>query len=262
MQLLGHWLYQGFSVACKRIASTLRSIFRKEDLDRELDDELRSYLDLVANEEIRAGMSRDEAYRQARIELGGLEQVKENVRDRRLGAYVDVLLQDLRVARRSDRGGHPEPGSECSVRQCGVDGVRSRRRLSRIPYYHHVARAVCGSRPDAYRDRPVRRARISRGDAQKGVRNPTRGRSNRQHGIRDGPGPWPVARRDRGLLAGLAVAYPGTLLIRQLLFETTAVDPLSYAGAVGFLVLVALRACLIWARRATRTEIMEVLRTE
>jgi ABC-type lipoprotein release transport system permease subunit len=58
------------------------------------------------------------------------------------------------------------------------------------------------------------------------------------------------------------VAYPGTLLIRQLLFETTAVDPLSYAGAVGFLVLVALGACLIWARRATRTEIMEVLRTE
>ena len=65
-----------------------------------------------------------------------------------------------------------------------------------------------------------------------------------------------------GLVAGLAAAYPGTLLIRQLLFETTAIDLLSYAGAVCFLVLVAAGACLIPAVRATRTEIMQVLRTE
>ncbi len=65
-----------------------------------------------------------------------------------------------------------------------------------------------------------------------------------------------------GLLAGLAAAYPGTLLVRQLLFETTPIDPISYAGAVGFLVFVAAGACLVPALRATRTEIMQVLRTE
>ena len=95
----GMWL----SVACKRIVSSLRSILRKEDLDRELDEELRSYLDHVADEKIHAGMGRNEAYRQARIELGGVEQVKERVRDRRIGAQLDVLLQDLRYAGRSLR---------------------------------------------------------------------------------------------------------------------------------------------------------------
>jgi len=91
------------SAAYRRIKGSLRSLLRKDDLDRELDEELRSYVDLVAYEKIRAGMEADEAYRQARIELGGVEQVKERVRDRRLGAQVDVLLQDLRYAGRSLR---------------------------------------------------------------------------------------------------------------------------------------------------------------
>ncbi len=99
MMRTGMW----FSVACRRIVGTLRSILRKEDLDLELDAELRSYLDLVADEKMLAGMSQDDAYRQARIELGGVEQVKEQVRDRRLGAHIDVLLQDLRYAGRSLR---------------------------------------------------------------------------------------------------------------------------------------------------------------
>lgn len=91
----------GFYVGCRRVVGTLRSICRKEDLDRNLDDELRAYLELRADEMVREGMSCSEAYRQARIELGGVEQVKEKVRDRRLGAHVDVLLQDLRYAARS-----------------------------------------------------------------------------------------------------------------------------------------------------------------
>ena len=90
-------------LAYKRITSTFRSLFRKEELDRNLDDELRSYLDHVADEKIGAGASRSEAYRQARIELGGVEQVKEKVRDRRLGAHLDVLLQDVRYALRTMR---------------------------------------------------------------------------------------------------------------------------------------------------------------
>lgn len=89
--------------AYTRIVSTLRSVFGKKDLDHDLEAELRSYLDLVADEKIRAGVSRHEAYRLARIELGGVEQVKEQVRDRRLGAQADVLLQDLRYAGRSLR---------------------------------------------------------------------------------------------------------------------------------------------------------------
>ncbi len=86
-----------------RIRSTFRSLFRKRRLDADLDDELRSYQELLAAEKIRAGMDPDEARRAARHETGGIEQVKERVRERRLGASIDTLAQDVRVGVRSLR---------------------------------------------------------------------------------------------------------------------------------------------------------------
>ncbi|UCC84804.1 MAG: ABC transporter permease [Gemmatimonadota bacterium] len=87
--------------AYRRIISTFRSLFRKEELDRELDEELASYLELLTAEKIRAGMSPEEARREARLELGGVEQVKEKVRERRVGAVADTLFQDTRYAFRT-----------------------------------------------------------------------------------------------------------------------------------------------------------------
>jgi putative ABC transport system permease protein len=84
-----------------RFISTLRSLFRKEELDRDLDEELASYLEMLAEEKVRGGMSPEEARRSARIELGGVEQVKEKVRERRIGAGFDTLLQDARYAVRT-----------------------------------------------------------------------------------------------------------------------------------------------------------------
>ncbi len=55
---------------------------------------------MLIAENIRAGMPPDEAQRAARIELGGVEQVKEQVRDSRTGAFLDSLFQDLRFALR------------------------------------------------------------------------------------------------------------------------------------------------------------------
>jgi len=63
-----------------------------------------------------------------------------------------------------------------------------------------------------------------------------------------------------GLAAGIAAAYPGTLLIRQLLFGTQPLDGASYAASIGFLALVGFLACLLPAWRATRVDVMEVLR--
>ncbi|MEJ2186777.1 MAG: ABC transporter permease [Gemmatimonadota bacterium] len=85
------------------IGGVFRSLFRKAELDGELDEELRSYLDMLVEEKVRAGMSPAEAERRARIELGGEEQVREDVRERRLGAALDALLQDVRYALRSLR---------------------------------------------------------------------------------------------------------------------------------------------------------------
>jgi predicted permease len=79
-----------------RMTSFLRNIFGKRRNDRELDDEVRGYAEMLAQEKIREGMKPDEARRAARLELGGVEQVKEQVRQARAGAWFDSFLQDLR----------------------------------------------------------------------------------------------------------------------------------------------------------------------
>jgi ABC-type antimicrobial peptide transport system permease subunit len=65
-----------------------------------------------------------------------------------------------------------------------------------------------------------------------------------------------------GLVLGLAGAYPGTRLVRSLLFETTSFDPASYVGAALALGLVAAAACLVPALGATRVDPIAVLRRE
>ena len=85
------------------IEGILSSLFRKAELDRDLDDELDSYLGMLVDEKVRTGLDLAEATRQARIEMGGAEQVKEKVRENRLGATLDTLLQDVRYALRTLR---------------------------------------------------------------------------------------------------------------------------------------------------------------
>ncbi len=84
-----------------RVASLWRNLTRRSRVERDLDDELRAHLDLLTDEKIRAGLGPAEARRAAAIEAGGVEQVKEEVRDSRAGALVDSLLRDLRYAART-----------------------------------------------------------------------------------------------------------------------------------------------------------------
>ncbi len=83
-----------------RLKALWTNLFRKHEADRNLDAELRSFTQLLADEKIKAGMNAADAHRQARIELGGPEQVKEQVRDVRAGVSLDSLFQDLRYALR------------------------------------------------------------------------------------------------------------------------------------------------------------------
>jgi len=83
-----------------RIASGFENLFRKTHNDRDLDAEVRSYVQLLAEENMRAGMPPERALREARVELGGIEQVKEQSRDARAGASFDSLLQDLQYGAR------------------------------------------------------------------------------------------------------------------------------------------------------------------
>ncbi len=83
--------------------SFVRNLFLSRRVETDLDQEVRSHLEMLIAENIRAGMPPHEAQRAARIELGGVEQVKEQVRDSRTGAFLDSLLQDFRFALRQMR---------------------------------------------------------------------------------------------------------------------------------------------------------------
>jgi len=75
-------------------------IFRRETGERELADEMESHLQLHIEDNLRAGMSAEEARRQALIKLGGLEQTKEAYRERKGLPVLETFLQDLRFAAR------------------------------------------------------------------------------------------------------------------------------------------------------------------
>ena len=83
--------------------SFLRNLFFTRRVDADLDQEVHSHLEMLVDEKIRAGMTPAEAQRAARIELGGVEQVKIHVRDSRTGAFLDSLMQDVRFAIRGLR---------------------------------------------------------------------------------------------------------------------------------------------------------------
>jgi hypothetical protein len=83
-----------------QLTSLVRRAIHCRELDNDLDEELRSQLALMTDEKIKQGMEPDQARRAAKIELGGVEQVKEQVRAVRTGAWMDSLVQDIRLALR------------------------------------------------------------------------------------------------------------------------------------------------------------------
>jgi putative ABC transport system permease protein len=87
----------------RNIASGLRSLFRKEHVDRELDEELRTYLEMEAAAKMKQGMNHEDAVRAVRLERGNLELTKEVVRSAGWESFVEACWQDLRYAMRSLR---------------------------------------------------------------------------------------------------------------------------------------------------------------
>lgn len=73
-------------------------LFGKQRRDRDLAEELEANLQMHIEDNVRSGMTPDEARREALIKLGGLEQTKEACRDRRSLPWLDTLAQDLQLA--------------------------------------------------------------------------------------------------------------------------------------------------------------------
>jgi putative ABC transport system permease protein len=86
-----------------RIRSFLRNLFFFRRVETDLDQEVQSHLELLIEENIRAGMPSQEALRAARIELGGQEQVKEQVREERFGNWLQSVFADCRYGVRQLR---------------------------------------------------------------------------------------------------------------------------------------------------------------
>jgi putative ABC transport system permease protein len=77
-----------------------KSLFRKSALDSQLDTELRFHIDKLTSDNIAAGMAPDEARRQAVLEFGGREQIKEELRDVHRVSFVETGIANLKSASR------------------------------------------------------------------------------------------------------------------------------------------------------------------
>src|SRR5213593_183128 len=75
-------------------------LFNKQRKDRELDDEIESHLQMHIEDNLRSGMTPEEARRQAMIKLGGIETTKEAYRDQRGLPAMETLWQDVRYGAR------------------------------------------------------------------------------------------------------------------------------------------------------------------
>ena len=84
----------------RNIVTGLRSLFRKEQVDREWNEELGAYLEMAAEEKMKQGLSHKEAQRAVRLERGSIDVAKEIVRTGGWESFVETCWQDLRFAAR------------------------------------------------------------------------------------------------------------------------------------------------------------------
>ena len=79
----------------------LRRLLRRDTMERELDRELAFHIEAQTQDLVRSGVPLEEARRQARVLIGGVEQVKEDARDARGTRWVEDWIRDTKQALRS-----------------------------------------------------------------------------------------------------------------------------------------------------------------
>ena len=81
-----------------QVTGFMRALLRRNQVEEELDEELQSYLAMAVDKKVRSGMSPEEANRAARVEFGGVSQVKEQVRDVGFESRVESVFRDIHYA--------------------------------------------------------------------------------------------------------------------------------------------------------------------
>src|SRR5436305_9596908 len=84
----------------RKLHLRLRALFQKRQLDAEMDEEMRSHIEMQTQENLDAGMNPDEARYAALRQFGWVESIKETCRDQRGVSWIENLGQDLRYGAR------------------------------------------------------------------------------------------------------------------------------------------------------------------
>lgn len=84
-----------------RLTSLWRNLFHKDRVDQEFSAEIQAYLDMLTEAKLRQGLSPQEARRNALLELGGVGQVEERVREIRMGQFIETAWRDVRLGVRT-----------------------------------------------------------------------------------------------------------------------------------------------------------------
>jgi putative ABC transport system permease protein len=84
----------------RRLLARLRALVRSSGHEQDLDDELRAYVDALAEQHERRGLAPAAARRAALVDVGGVEQVKETVREVRMGFALTTAMRDARYGSR------------------------------------------------------------------------------------------------------------------------------------------------------------------
>ena len=82
-------------------SSLYRNLLKRRSVEADLDSEVETYFEMLVERYTALGLSKEEARRTVRLKFEGPEQVKEKVREIRVGAVIDTTLQDLRYAFRT-----------------------------------------------------------------------------------------------------------------------------------------------------------------
>src|SRR5690348_749954 len=84
----------------RSIASGIRSLFQRKRVERDLDEELRGFMEMAAEESMKRGRSEKDAHRAVRLERGSVEAAKEVVRSAGWESFLETSWQDLRYGLR------------------------------------------------------------------------------------------------------------------------------------------------------------------
>ena len=87
----------------RMLAARLKGTWHRQGVEQELGEELRAHLDMLTEENVRRGLSGEEARRQAQLELGNLSRIREDYRGQAGVPFLEVLSQDLRYGVRTLR---------------------------------------------------------------------------------------------------------------------------------------------------------------